>query len=135
MSLFGWEIPGLTFTLPANVDLSNETTFLYTPVAAIAATGAGINTPTACAPVAATGNPIVGILQNNPMLAEAANIMVDGISKALLGGTVTVGAQLMATPSGGLQVATSGNNSVAIALDSGVAGQIIAVLLKGNGKI
>lgn len=132
-SLFAWEVPGLTFSLPANIDMSVQATYQWTPVRALAATGAGINTPVACAPVAATGDPIVGILQNNPLLAEASNIMADGISQALLGGTVAVGDQLMATPLGGLQKATTGKNIVAIALDSGVSGQLIAVLLKGNG--
>jgi hypothetical protein len=41
----------------------------------------------------------------------------------------------MATPSGGLQVATSGKYAIAQALQAGSAGQYIAVLLVHNGKI
>jgi len=130
-----YEIPGFSFSLPANIDMSVEATYQFTPVTAVAATGAGINTPTAIAPVAATGDPMLGILQNNPQLAEAGTIVVDGISKALLGGTVAIGDLLMATPSGGLQVATSGKYAVAQALEAGDSGNLIAVLLIRNGKI
>jgi hypothetical protein len=132
---FAWEIPGFSFSLPANIDMSSESTYLFTPVNVFAATGAGIDTDAACAPVAATGDPAIGILQNNPQLAEAGTIVVDGISKALLGGTVSIGQLLMATPSGGLQVATSGKYAIAQALQAGVSGQYIAVLLVHNGKI
>jgi hypothetical protein len=140
-ALFGWEVPGTVFSLPSNIDMSNSSnaaypaSYQYCPVTVVPATGTGIDTPSAAAPVAASGDPMVGILQNNPQLAEAATIMMDGVSKALLGGTVTIGQQLMATPLGGLQVATSGKNVVAVALDSGSAGDIIAVQIAKNGKV
>ena len=132
---FAWEIPGFAFSLPANIDMSSEGSYLFTPVNVVAASGVGIDTDSACAPVAASGDAAIGILQNNPQLAEAGSIMVSGISKALLGGTVSIGQLLMATPVGGLQVATSGKFAIAQALQAGVTGQYIAVLLVHNGKI
>jgi len=130
-----FEIPGFSFSLPANIDMSSEAAYQFTPVAVVPATGTGINTPQAIAPVAATGDPAIGVLQNNPQLAEAGTVMVGGISKILLGGTVTIGQLLMATPSGGFQVATSGKYAVAQALEAGSSGQIITGLLLHNGKI
>jgi len=132
--MFGWEIPGLSFSLPANQDFSNEGTYQWTPVTAVAASGLDSYTGAAAAPIATTGDPIVGILQNNPLLGEAATIVVDGVSKALLAATVTVGQLLMALPSGGFAPCTAGNTAVAQALQAGGAGNIVAVLLVRNGK-
>lgn len=140
-----WEIPGFSFSLQANIDMSqneavygaNEPIYQYTGVQAVAGTGVGVSEVQACAPVSATGNAIVGILQNNPMLAEAATIVNTGISKALLQGAVSIGGLLMATIAGtefGFVVATSGKFAVAMALDNGVAGDIIPVLLGNWGK-
>jgi hypothetical protein len=128
-----WEIPGFSFTLPANADYSTEATYLYTPVRAIAATGAGINTPTAASPVAATGDPMIGVMQNNPQLAEAATIVNSGISKVLCKDTVAIGDKLMACPAGGFIKATSGKYAVALALDAGSALQYVPALLINLG--
>jgi len=129
-----WEIPVFSWSLPANQDMSSESTYLFTPVIAVAATGSGINTPVACAPPGSTGEPIVGILQNNPQLAEAGQIFTEGVSKCKVNGTVAIGDTLMSTPSGGLITATTGNYQVGIALDAGVAGDILPVLLVNLGK-
>lgn len=130
-----WEIPGLSYSLPANQDMSTEGTYEFTPVTVVAATGTGINTPQALAPVAATGNPIIGVLQNNPQLAEAGTIVQNGITKGLIKQTVTIGALLMAAPTGGFQVATSGNYITGIAMDAGASGNLIPVLLVNLGKL
>lgn len=130
-----WEIPGFSFSLPANADYSAESTYQFTPVTVVAASGAGINTDSALAPVAATGDPIIGILQNNPALAEAGTIVQNGISKVKLGGSVSVGNKLMAIPSGGAILAQTGYYSFGIALDTGVTGDIISVLLVNNAKL
>lgn len=129
-----WEIPGFSFSLPANQDLSAETTYLFTPVTVVAASGQGINTPAALAPVSATGDAIIGILQNNPQLAEAGTIVQNGISKALIKETVTIGQKLMAAPTGGFLVVTSTKFATAVALDGGDAGDYIPVLLVNLGK-
>ncbi len=128
-----WEIPGFSFSLPANIDMSVEATYQYTPVRALAATGAGINTPTAIAPVSATGDQMIGVLQNNPQLAEAGTIVNNGISKVLCKDTVAIGDKLMACPAGGFIKATSTKYAVAIALDVGAAGQLVPALLINMG--
>ncbi len=130
-----WEIPGFLFSLPANADYSVEATYQFTPVRCLAATGAGINTGTAIAPVAATGDRMLGVMQNNPQLAEAATLMVTGITKALSGGVIAIGDPLMACPAGGFQKATSNLYQVGIALEAAVSGDIFTALLQTNGKV
>jgi len=72
----------------------------------------------------------VGILQNKPDTAnDAAEVMVNGISKAVLGGTVTRNAGLMAHTDGTLIAATINKPIVAIALDAGIAADVISVIL------
>lgn len=130
-----WEIPGFSYSLPANIDMSSEGAYEFTPVTVVAATGAGINTPQAIAPVALTGDPIVGVLQNNPQLAEAGTLVQNGISKAQVKQAVTIGAKLMAAPSGGFQLATSGKYVTALALDVGAPGNFVPVLLMNLGVL
>jgi hypothetical protein len=133
-----YEIPGfMCGILPANADYSVEATYQYTAVKAIAATattgtgagGAAVSSP------AASGDPILGVMQNNPLLGEAATVMVHGISKAQIQGTVAIGDLLMAVPGGKLAVATSGKYQVAQALESGADSDIVSVLLVRNGKL
>lgn len=129
-----YEIPGFMIgVLEANIDMSVEATYQFTPVTVVAATGAGLTGPAALAPVAATGDSMIGILQNNPQLAEAGTVMQNGISKARIKQAVSVGSKLMTAPTGGLQVCTSGKDAVAIALNAGVPGDIIPVLLTNLG--
>lgn len=130
-----WEIPGFAYSLPANIDMSSEGAYEFTPVTIVAASGAGINTPSALAPVAVTGDPIIGVLQNNPQLAEAGDIVQSGISKIQVKQAVTIGAKLMAAPAGGFQLATAGNYITALALDVGAPGNFIPGLLVNLGKL
>ena len=131
-----WEIPGFSYSLPANIDMSVAATYQYTPVRALAASGNGIYTPVACAPVAATGDAIVGVLQNNPQLAEAGTIVNNGISMALVKQAVAIGTKLSAAPTGGFKPAITGEYASAIALGaSDGAGELIAVLLVNLGKV
>ncbi len=131
-----YEIPGFTVgILPANTDLSNEGTYQFTAVNVVASTvstavnGAGVGTP------AASGDPSIGILQNNPLQGEAATVMVHGVSKAQIQGVVSVGNLLMSVPGGKLAVATSSKYAIAQALEDGIDSDIIAVLLVRNGLI
>lgn len=130
-----YEIPSFYLgVLEANADYSVEATYQFTPVTVIPSTGVGVQLAAAVAPVAATGDAAIGILQNNPQLAEAATVMVHGVSKALIKQTVVVGDKLMAAPSGGLQKWVSGSGyNIARALNAGVAGDIIPVLLLRDG--
>jgi len=134
-----YEIPSFYLgALPANIDMSGLATNpskQYQAVDVGAATGAGILEPAALIAVLAAGGKSIGILQNNPQLGEAGSVMVHGVSKALLGaGGATVGAVLAVDASGNLVAAASGNYGVAVALQAGASGQVIAVLLLQLGK-
>lgn len=129
--LVDFEIPNfIVGVLQANADLSAKQ---YYCVDVKQATGSGLSGPSVDLP-AASGANVIGLLQNKPILGEAANVMCAGISKGFLGGTVAVGDSLMTDSAGKLIVATSGNYQVARALDAGVSGDICAVLLQRAGK-
>lgn len=119
-----FEIPNFYIgVLPAAADLSAG----QFKVVGIVDNGSGqaaVNYPSA-------GGQGIGVLQNKPLSGEAATVMNEGITKALLGtGGITVGQNLMAGTSGVLVLATSGNYIVAQALETGVSGDVISVLLK-----
>jgi regulator of RNase E activity RraA len=61
--------------------------------------------------------------------------MVSGVSKCLASGAFAVGDMLMVDANGKFLLATTGNQVVGIALESGVAGAVVAVLLKDIGLI
>lgn len=129
------EIPGFTFSLPANQDSSSEATAQWMPVDVVPATSALVDEAAAFAPVSGTGGQGIGILQNNPQEGEAGDIMVNGISRAYANGVVAIGDSLMNTATG-LAKATAGNYQVGKALSaSSATGQIISVLLVRNGKL
>lgn len=131
-----YEIPNFYCgVLAANQDLSAESTYQFTPVRVVASSGLGVSGLAAVAPVAATGDPILGILQNNPQLAEAATVMVEGISKVLAKGTLAVGDPIMAAPAGGVLKATSAKYVIGYALEPASAGDITTMLLKSNGLL
>lgn len=118
-------LPGV-FT--ANVDLSSAQ---YLPVKAVAASGADVSGP-AIDKIGTSGEAMIGILQNNPLLAEAASVMVSGISKAVLRGSISVGQKLMAVPTG-VGLCGSSKYAVGIALEDGVDGNVISMLIQNNG--
>lgn len=126
-----FEIPSfLPGVFDANVDLSGAQ---YLPVKPVAASGEGVNGP-AVGLIASSGESMLGILQNAPILAEAASVMVAGISKAVIRGSVSVGQKLMAVPTG-LGVATSAKFAVAIALEDASDGDVASVLIQQNGLV
>ncbi len=125
-----YEIPSFYLgVIEAEVDLSAAQ---YTAVKVQAASavggteGASVNTP-------ALGAAAIGIVQNNPLAGEVAAVMIHGVSKALLGGTVAVGDLLMCDATGKLILATSTHYAIAQALIAGVSGDIASVLLIRNG--
>lgn len=145
-----YEIPDFYVGIfPADLDMSGDvqdslptdTVFQYTAVVVRAAQntsgyGAGGG---AIAPAPSAGVPMLGIVQHNPQLGEAAQVLCEGVSKCQINATITVGELLMVgTPvsSGAcpLVPATSGNYAVAQALESGAAGDIIAVYIRNFGK-
>lgn len=130
----GYEAPLFEFSYPADVDMSVEGTWQFTAVkvaAAVNTQGAGIGGAAISHPAA--GGPILGVLQNNPLLGEAGQIFLEGISKARLIGTVAIGNLLMVDANGKFLVATAGNRAVARALESGVTGDIATVQIHDFG--
>lgn len=79
--------------------------------------------------LASSAGRVDGVVYDNPSAADReTTVAISGIVKVELGGTVTAGDQVQSGASG---VATSGStNSPGVALESGVSGDIIAVLLK-----
>jgi hypothetical protein len=118
-----YEIPGFTVgTLLAGADLSAKQ---YTFVVA--------NSSSQVVSATAAGD-VLGVLQNAPVAGAAAQVMTGGVSKVLVGtGGVTAGhaVQVAATSFGAVNASTG--KGVGIALETGVAGQIVAVLLKDLG--
>ncbi len=80
--------------------------------------------------------PIVGVFQTTTTAAgQTAEVMVSGISNVVLGGNVTRGQEVASDANGNAVAAASyapasGLHTAGIALESGVAGDIIAVLLE-----
>jgi Uncharacterized conserved protein (DUF2190) len=136
-----YEIPSfLVGVFPADVNMStltgNTYPFQYTGVCvytAISTQGAGIG-GAAIIPPSAASTPMIGVLQNAPQQGEAGTVMIGGVTKAVAGGSFSIGALLMVNSSGQFVLATSGNYAVAQALETAVSGDITTVLLIRNGK-
>lgn len=118
---------------PANQDFSNEASSQFSAVDLVPATVSNAASQVALAAPAA-GDAIFGILQNNPILGEAGTVVVKGITKAQAGGTITAGQILSTGADGRLIPAATGQYGVARALEAGVAGDVISVLLVSLGK-
>lgn len=114
-----YEIPGFKVGIfRANLDLS-ASQFRVVRVAAATGTTQGHGIGGAAILAASAGLPNLGILQNAPLANEAAEVMTTGISKAVAGAAIaTIGGLLMATSTGKLIPATTGNNAVAMALET-----------------
>ena len=137
-----WEQPGFRVgQFEANADYSAQTptdepTFSFTGVVLVAATGAGVLGPFALQVASSAGVPIVGIMQNNPQVAEAADVVTFGVSKAQAGAAVSTIGTILAVNSSGLFVpATSGQYGVAMALQTAAgSGTIFSVYVDNYGK-
>jgi hypothetical protein len=80
------------------------------------------------------GSSIIGVLQNKPVLGEAAEIITHGISKCQADAAVAVNVQVSVSADGQFKTAVSGDVIVGTALEAaGAAGEIIAVLLRNEG--
>jgi hypothetical protein len=120
-----YEIPGFSFTLIAAADLS-ASQYCFVNVD---------NTGKAALPAANAR--CVGVLQNKPTSGQVCTIVASGISKALVGvGDCTAGDDLEVTGTGAVKVAAgAGSRIVAVALASGVAGNIVPVLIGRDGIV
>lgn len=72
---------------------------------------------------------IYGILQNKPTAGQAADVGIFGVSKAIIGATVTAGDALETDSTGRLITQTSTHPKVAVAIESGAVNNIISVRL------
>lgn len=117
------EIPNLLLSFTAGADLSSS----YGLVGTINASGLLVVSTTA----AAGG---VGIIQDPVLAGRTSAVMAEGVSPAVYGATVTLGAtpvKLTNNASGQLiPVSAATDVVVAIALESGSAGEQHSVLLK-----
>ena len=74
---------------------------------------------------------LVGILQNKPDAAlKAAEIRRVGISKVVCGGDISVGDEITADANGHAVTASEGDRYVGHALEAGVEGRIISVVME-----
>jgi hypothetical protein len=81
----------------------------------------------------AAGESAIGLLQNTPSaIDEGAAIDFSGVTKAILGGAVTAGDVLTSDANAALVAGTSITNNFAVAIESGVAGDIISVIMQSS---
>jgi hypothetical protein len=87
--------------------------------------------------VAAATDLVYGILQNKPKSAQACDVCLFGITKAVAGGSVTAG-HLMGVDTSGriVEFATgAGNTAVGYTLETGVVSQVITMFFFPEVKI
>lgn len=85
----------------------------------------------------AAGMACLGVLQNKPNTGEVAEVMQSGITKAVAGAAITVGAEVMAGADGRIiTAATAGSNVIGIALETAAnANEVISVALNAGAAI
>lgn len=76
------------------------------------------------------GQQIIGILRNEPEAGEACEIVVEGVAKAIAGGTIVRGDRLSVASTGALVASTGAGAIVGVALESAASGAIFSVLLQ-----
>lgn len=109
------ENPVLVDTIVAGADLTTAQYKIVTAAGVLAGAGAG-----------------GFVLQDAPASGQDATIMLLGLTKLLIGGTVTAGAKIASNASGVGLVATTGQTVVATALTGGVTGDIIEAIVPGQ---
>jgi hypothetical protein len=78
----------------------------------------------------------VGVQQDKPTaLGQPSMVRISGVTKALAGGTVAIGARVTSDATGRLITATTGNQVLGIALTAAVVGDIFTVLLDSRGVV
>lgn len=115
-----WQTPG--FMLPGHVAGADLSAKQFTAVI--------INSTVNEVVTTAGTEKIAGVLQNKPTAGQAAQVMVDGVTKGVAGAAITQGAEVEVL-AGGKFTPLSAGVSVGIALIAAAAdGDIISVLLK-----
>lgn len=114
-----WESPG--FKLTGLVSDADNTGSQY--LAVVADTTAGQCT------LAGAGVEILGVLQNAPAAAEAAEIMMNGVTKGISGAAITVGSKVEVDAAGKFITQSAGVTVGFALLAAGGADEIITVAL------
>ena len=122
-----FEIPLFDVAFSTNADLSSLQYYMVKVTGAVA-----IGT------CSATTDTPVGILQNKPGSAQAAQVRVHGISKAIADGAVTAGSLVATSADAQAAMTATGNVAVytiGIAMDTVAnAGEVCSVLLTHAGR-
>jgi hypothetical protein len=82
---------------------------------------------------AGAGEPAVGVLQNNPDITEDCNVMTLGVSKVLVGTTVTAGEAVSSDANGKARPATGSDSILGYTLHAANAGEYASILLAARG--
>lgn len=122
------EIPGEKNGLcVAAADLSAKQ-FLFVKITAAFA----VNVATA------SGEAVLGVLQNNPKSGQSATVMVTGVTKVVAGAAIAAGARVQSNATGAAitATATAGHIEQGFALEAAAAaGDVISVQLERVGQI
>lgn len=120
-----WEIPGFSFTLIAAADLSSSQ---------FCAVNADTTAAGSKAALPSAGGRAIGVIQNKPTAGLPATIVTTGITKGKVGtGGVTAGDSVKALANGTFTTAGTGTYAIGIALQTGVAGVLVPILLTPAG--
>lgn len=116
------EIPGFSFSLPSDTDLSVKTTSGQFRFGKMNSTGEWV------APSA--GGVALGVRQNNPKTGEATTIVRSGIVFVEASEAISIGDAISTTANGRAQVAAGGESVLGTAITAaGGAGELCSVLL------
>ena len=86
--------------------------------------------------IAAAGELAIGILQNKPEAAQAAEVMVSGVSKGVASGAIAAGAKVAFDSAGKLKAAVLGKvdtSDAGAAADPLIGSHVIGILLEAAG--
>lgn len=114
----------LDITLPAAADLSANQFFFVT-----------LNSSGQAALATSLGERVIGVNQDDPLSGEGALVRVEGITKVVLGGTVTVDDRLTTDADAKAVTAAGSENVAGTALSDGVTGDIIPMLVRDIGPL
>jgi hypothetical protein len=119
-----YEVPG--FKIPALLAAADLRTHQYKLV--------NLNASGQVA-LAGSGTRAIGVLQNKPNTGEVCEIIHDGISKVVLGATVTAGDEVMSDASARAITGTATNQGLGVALEGGAVNTLGTILLDRRGTI
>jgi len=120
-----FEVEKLDISLPTAVDLSGS------QYCAVSVDSSG----NAILPTAA-GDPIIGILQNDPKAGQTASVRVLGVSYVVSSAVVADGALVTVDTAGKATTAAAGNYIAGIAIGgAAAAGDYVSMLLKSFGTV